>query len=187
MLRSQYQQLQRDQFAAEKKVAVADSGIVNLQRSHAQLSDEQQGRIMQLQNLETELADKQEILDDKRAALQEVQDEHERIKLSISTAQTELETLRASLANDNRLLDARRNEYDLLKSLVDSMEGYPESVKFLHNNKNWNHSAPILSDVIYVNEEFRAAVENLLEPYLNYYIVNTTCRSHAGNSFTGPK
>ncbi|HLA53826.1 MAG TPA: hypothetical protein VK618_10990, partial [Flavitalea sp.] len=41
-----------------------------------------------------------------------------------------------------------------------------------HNNNGWNHKAPILSDIIYVKEEYRAAVENVLEPYLNYYIVN---------------
>ncbi len=52
------------------------------------------------------------------------------------------------------------------------MEGYPESVKFLHNNPAWNHTAPILSDIIYVKEEYRAAVENVLEPFLNYYVVN---------------
>jgi chromosome segregation protein len=52
------------------------------------------------------------------------------------------------------------------------MEGYPESVKFLHNNTSWNHTAPILSDIIYVKEEYRTAVENVLEPYLNYYVVN---------------
>jgi chromosome segregation protein len=52
------------------------------------------------------------------------------------------------------------------------MDGYPESVKFLHNNQGWNHTAPLLSDIIYVKEEYRAAVENVLEPYLNYYVVN---------------
>jgi chromosome segregation protein len=52
------------------------------------------------------------------------------------------------------------------------MEGYPESVKFLHNNKGWNHAAPILSNTIYVKEAYRAAVENVLEPYLNFYVVN---------------
>jgi chromosome segregation protein len=52
------------------------------------------------------------------------------------------------------------------------MEGYPESVKFLHNNTGWNHKAPILSDIIYVKEDFRAAVENVLQPYLDYYVVN---------------
>jgi chromosome segregation protein len=83
-----------------------------------------------------------------------------------------VEQLRQRLADENRKLDARKNEYDLLKSLIDSMEGYPESVKFLHNNPNWNHTAPILSDIIYVKEEYRAALENVLEPYLNYYVVN---------------
>jgi chromosome segregation protein len=53
------------------------------------------------------------------------------------------------------------------------MEGYPESVKFLHNNSGWNHKAPLLSDIIYVREEYRAALENVLEPYLNYYVVHT--------------
>ena len=44
-------------------------------------------------------------------------------------------------------------------------------MKFLHNNANWNHHSPILSDIIYVKEQYRAAVENVLEPYLNYYVV----------------
>jgi chromosome segregation protein len=45
-------------------------------------------------------------------------------------------------------------------------------VKFLHKNTGWNHDSPILSDILYVKEEYRAAVENVLEPYLNYYVVN---------------
>jgi chromosome segregation protein len=83
-----------------------------------------------------------------------------------------LEGLRSQLADQSRILDSKKNEYALLKSLIDSMEGYPESVKFLHKNTNWNHEAPLLSDVIYVKPEYRAAVENVLEPYLNYYVVN---------------
>ena len=101
-----------------------------------------------------------------------MQEHHERTKEQILQTQGELEVLRQQLAEEGRRLDARKNEYDLLKSLIDSMEGYPESIKFLHNNPNWNHTAPILSDIIYVKEEYRAAVENVLEPYLNYYVVN---------------
>ena len=83
-----------------------------------------------------------------------------------------MEGMRTNLAEENRKLDSRTNEHDLLKSLVDSMEGYPESVKFLHNNNGWNKDAPLLSDIIYVKETYRAAVENVLEQYLNYYVVN---------------
>lgn len=173
VVRSRFQQLQKEQFAAEKKVAVADTGIANLQRSVTQLTDEQQSRTIQLQHLETDLEDKQEILEDKRVLLHQLQEEQERVKDAIAEAGEQLEALRAQLAEDIRILDAKRNEHDLLKSLVDSMEGYPESIKFLHNNKNWNRNAPILSDIIYVAEEYRTAIENLLEPYLNYYIVDT--------------
>lgn len=171
-LRSQYQQIQRNQFDAEKKVAVADTSIQNLQRSHTQIQDEQQNRQLQMQQMEIELQDKEEILEAKRVDLQQLQEQHERTKEQIVATQAQLEALRGRLAEDNRTLDKKRNEHELLKSLIDSMEGYPESVKFLHNNKEWNHTAPILSDIIYVKEEFRAAVENVLEPYLNYYVVN---------------
>lgn len=104
--------------------------------------------------------------------LQGLKQQQENTKLQILNTQGEVETLRVNLAAESRKLDAKANEHDLLKSLVDSMEGYPESVKFLHQNNQWNHEAPLLSDIIYVKEDYRVAVESLLEPYLNYYIVN---------------
>jgi chromosome segregation protein len=171
-LRTQYQQIQRSQFDAEKQVAVADTSIQNLQRASAQLQDEQQNRQLQIQQLEKELEEKEQIVADKRIDLQQLQEQHEKTKEQIFETQAQLETLRNELAEESRKLDSKRNEYALLKSLIDSMEGYPESVKFLHKNNQWNHKAPILSDIIYVQEAYRAAVENVLEPYLNYYVVN---------------
>ena len=103
--------------------------------------------------------------------LEQIKKHNEFTKEQILETQAGLEKLRAKLAEENRLLDSKQNEYDLLKSLIDKMEGYPESVKFLHNNPSWNHTAPLLSDIIYVREEYRAAVENVLDPYLNYYVV----------------
>ncbi|MDB5193116.1 MAG: chromosome partition protein smc, partial [Segetibacter sp.] len=171
-LRKQFQHIQRQQFDAEKKVAVADASILNLQRALAQLQDERQQRESQLKQLEEQRIDKEQELEDKRAELLDLQEQHERTRQQIFETQQALEVLRNKLAEENRKLDSKRNEYALLKSLIDSMEGYPESVKFLHNNSKWNHTAPILSDIIYVKEEYRAAVENVLEPYLNYYVVN---------------
>lgn len=171
-LRNQYQQIQRNQFDAEKRVAVADTSIQNLQRAQAQLTEEKQSRELQLEQLQKELVEKEESLEARRIDLQQLQEQHERTRENIFETQAQLEVLRNELAEENRKLDAKRNEYNLLKSLIDSMEGYPESIKFLHKNPNWNHTAPILSDIIYVKEEYRTAVENVLEPYLNYYVVN---------------
>ena len=172
VLRNRYQQIQRSQFDAEKKVAVADTSIQNLQRAHLQLSEEKQNREMQLQQLLIESDEKEATLAAKRIDLQQLQEHQAKTKEQIFETQAQLEVLRNELNEENRKLDSKRNEYNLLKSLIDSMEGYPDSIKFLHKNPEWNHSAPILSDIIYVKEEYRTAVENVLEPYLNYYVVN---------------
>jgi chromosome segregation protein len=171
-LRRENAQIQRDQFEAEKKVAVADTSIQNHQRGIRQLEEERTMRESQLKQLEEERLLKEQELESKQTSLKQLQEFHERTKENILQAQGQLEVLRQQLADESRKLDAKNNEHDLLKSLVDSMEGYPESIKFLHKNPAWNHKAPILSDIIYVKEEFRAAVENVLEPYLNYYVVN---------------
>ena len=170
-LRKENAQIQRDQFEAEKKVAVADTSIQNLQRGIRQLEEERMVRDSQLKQLEEERMLKEQELETKQRDLQQLQEHQERTRENILRTQGQLEDLRQKLADESRKLDAKKNEHDLLKSLVDSMEGYPESIKFLHKNPNWNHKAPILSDIIYVKEEFRAAVENVLEPYLNYYVV----------------
>ena len=171
-LRQTQMLLQRNHFDAEKKVAVADTSIFNLQRSIAQIEEEQKQRAETLVKLETEKKQKEEELDEKKNNLEQLKKHNEFTKEQILETQAALEKLRSELAEENRTLDAKQNEHDLLKSLIDKMEGYPESVKFLHNNPSWNYNAPLLSDIIYVKEEYRAAVENVLEPYLNYYVAD---------------
>jgi len=170
-LRQTQMQLQRNHFDAEKKVAVADTSIFNIQRSLAQIEEEQAQRTEAILKLEDDKKNKESELNEKKEALDQLKKHNEFTKEQILETQAVLEKLRSELAVENRTLDSRQNEHDLLKSLIDKMEGYPESVKFLHNNQSWNYTAPILSDIIYVKEEYRAAVENVLEPYLNYYVV----------------
>ncbi|MBS1926201.1 MAG: chromosome segregation protein SMC, partial [Bacteroidetes bacterium] len=158
---------------AEKNVAVADVSIQNLQNTIAHIENEKQQRQIQLDQLMQEHKEKETARNETQASLQQLKLQQEHTRQQILHTQGEVENLRVNLAAENRKLDAKVNEHDLLKSLVDSMDGYPESVKFLHQNAQWKQDAPLLSDIIYVQEEYRAAVENLLEPYLNYYIVNT--------------
>lgn len=164
-------QLQRKRYEAEKNVAVADTSIVNLERNIALLRDEQQQRKDLIGKLDVDRKIQEQNLLAKTEELESLRVENENIKGQILQSQQSLETLRNQLIEENRILDSKQNEHDLLKNLVDKMEGYPESVKFLHNNATWLKEAPLLSDIFYVREEYRAAVENVLEPYLNYYVV----------------
>jgi chromosome segregation protein len=169
--RNNLQQFQRKQFDAEKKVAVADTSVLNLQRSMQQIQDEKTQRTSQITNLNTEKKDTEEQAQDKQDELQKLITTQEETKAKILQGQEQLETLRSQSVEQNRKLDARRNEHDLLKSLVDSLEGYPDSIKFLKKNKEWNSNAPLLSDVFVVQDEYRTALENVLDNYLNYYVV----------------
>ena len=171
-LRSEYQKVQRSQFDAEKNVAVADTSLQNLQRTIGQLEEEKKQREEQRQKLDQERVIHEKELAIKKVDLEQLQRHQEYTKDQILQTQALLDSLRNELAEENRKLDAKKNEHDLLKSMIDSMEGYPDSVKFLHNNHDWHHESPILSDVLYVKEEFRMALENVLEPYLSYYVVN---------------
>ena len=170
--RNDYQHAQRSQFEAEKKVAVADTSIQNLQRTVQQIEEESGRRSSQIQQAEQDkqLLEKELLI--KEVDLQQLQHHQDYTKEQILQTQGVLDGLRGNLADENRKLDSKKNEHDLLKSLIDSMEGYPESVKFLHKNTGWNHESPILSDILYVKEEYRTALENVLEPYLSYYVVN---------------
>ena len=79
-LRISLQQIQREQFDAEKKVAVADTSIQNLQRAKAQLTDEKQNREGQLLQLGSELREKEDLLENKCIDLQQLQAHHEKTK-----------------------------------------------------------------------------------------------------------
>lgn len=171
-LRKEMLEDQRRQFDAEKKVAIADSSVMNIQRSILHTQDEIAQRATQISQINNEKNIAEGEQKEKQSALQEMQARHEEVKNKILQSQGQIETLRSQLIDENRSLDSRKNEHDLLKSLVESLEGYPDSIKFLSKNKEWNNKAPLLSDVFVVQNEYRTAIENVLDHYLNYYLVD---------------
>lgn len=104
-------------------------------------------------------------------------DSEEQLKIEIEnqiqlTKQKNTE-LTEKLTDSRRNLDSKNNEYRLLKNLVDSLDGYPESVIYLKKNVDWMKNVPLVSDVIYCEPEYKVALEAYLEAYMNYYIVPT--------------
>ena len=112
--------------------------------------------------------------------LQEKNSQYNALKTSENTLQEQIketestiELIREELTQKSRRADALQNEYNLTKSLVDNLEGFPEAIKFLKKHTNWSKETPLLSDVLTCEENYRVAIENFLEPYMNYYIVET--------------
>src|SRR5690606_26606455 len=93
------------------------------------------------------------------------------LQQQIDNTLARIQSLKDELNNDNRQLDAKQNEYNLTKSLVDNLEGFPESIRFLRKNANWKRQYPLFSDILFCKEEYRVAIENYLEPVMNHYVV----------------
>lgn len=162
---------QRQQFDAEKKVAIADTSVNNLQRSIQQLQVEIQHNELAIQQFQKEAMIFSSSLEEEQAKLEAFIAEQEITKDKIQHTQQILESYKNTLIAENRILDAKKNEHNLLKSLVESLEGYPDSIKYLQKHQEWQYNAPLLSDVFVVKDAYRTAIEQVLDQYLNYYIV----------------
>lgn len=162
---------ERQIFELEKKLAVNRSSNESLQRDLANSDEDVQKK---RQELETLQRDFEQLKTDKEAAeakQQQLIADEESKKKEIAELEASVEKTRLELTAETRTLDAKKNEFDLTKSLLENLEGFPESIKFLKKNAKWSKEAPLLSDIIYCAEEYRVAIENYLEPYLNYYVV----------------
>jgi chromosome segregation protein len=107
----------------------------------------------------------------KKAVLLDLESKETRLNERIESLQKSVKTLQEEFSITSRTFDAKQNEYSLTKSMVDSLEGYPQAIVFLKKNTTWSKNAVLLSDIITCDEKYRIAVENYLEPYLSYYVV----------------
>ncbi len=163
-------ELQNEKFKYEKDFAVLETSISNIRASIALEKEEKSKRENQKNELQSELKKYEAELSEYKTQHKKLLDEQENLKAEILKNQEQLEKIRTELRDENRKLDAKQNEYGLLKSLVENLEGYPDSIKFLSKNDQWNSNPMLLSDILLPREEYRSAIEAVLNPYLNYFI-----------------
>lgn len=165
------QVLEREVVELEKTKAIQASQVDNLRRDVERTLGDIATRREEMKMLEKNIAeqDKSEAAQWKK--IKDLEASESKRKSDLATGEQQQDELTKKLAAHNRQLDARRNEYKLTRSMVESLEGFPESIKFLSQQKDWAKNCPLLSDLIYVREEYRVVIENYLEQYLNYYIV----------------
>lgn len=165
------QGLEREIVELEKTKAIQSSQIESLRRDVERTLSDIATRREEMKTLEKNLADQTGAENKQKNNIADLETAETRRKTDLETAEKQQESLSKKLADHNRALDARRNEFKLTKSMVESLEGFPESIKFLSQDKEWAKRCPLLSDMLYVREEYRIVIENYLENYLNYYVV----------------
>ncbi len=165
------QQLERQVFELEKKVAIHASQRDTLQHDIAHHNTEITRRQEEVGDLRSRYEELSKVRGDKSKFVSQLEEEEGDRKIKIEATNLEVETTKQEIVVLNRQLDSKRNEYQLTKSLVENLEGFPESIRFLNKSRDWDTKAPLLSDIIYCPKDYRIAIENYLENYMNYYVV----------------
>lgn len=170
---------QQEVFSLEKKAEIAKVQLQKLKEEFEKSTSEsalQQQNKDQYQEQKAALSTLLEALQTQWKAAQQFE-----VKLDADqdALNSQIEKLKEQSIKLHRKIDALQNEYNLTKSLVDNLEGFPEAIRFLKKNAEWKYDAPLLSDIITTTDEkYRVAFENFLEPYLNYYVVNTSQQAY---------
>ena len=81
--------------------------------------------------------------------------------------------LRTELDKLLRETDKLRNEHQLTRSMIEGMEGYPESHKYLRDHGRFTTTPAVVADLMQAEPEWKPVLEAFLEPYLNHYWVQT--------------
>jgi len=166
------QAVEREVYELEKQKAVNSNQIQSAQLELERTEFDTRQRRVEVIELQNKMEKLEQEEQEKKAILDKLERAEEERQEKLQQAEAEHEELQKQISKINRELDARRNELKLTTSMIENLEGFPESIQFLSKNKEWE-GTPLLSDLIYVQEEYRVAIENYLEPYLNYYVVKT--------------
>lgn len=166
-------ELEKKAAQLEKSIAISDSQQDNHERDKQRLETviKELKESLLRRKLEVEKLDKEEKnwvakIDSLEEEIFKKQSEKEALE------EKEESTVRV-LQRLNRELDAKTNERKLLIEFMRKMEGFPESIKYLSRNSAWEGKGVILSDLLSAEPPYRGLLETYLEPYLNYFVVQS--------------
>ena len=169
-LRHVQREKQEESFQTNKAVEIREIQVSSFKQELERTTSDTNQQSESLVEFEKKLFELQDELTHKNNELTVLKKQEEETEERIVNMEKTIDMIREEMNLTNRKLDARQNEYNLTKSLVENLEGFPEAIKFL--KKKIAKNAPLLSDILTCSEEYRVAIENYLEQYLNYYIVD---------------
>jgi chromosome segregation protein len=169
-LRHVQREKQEESFQTNKAVEIREIQVSSFKQELDRTATDSNQQSASLVEFENKLVELQTEINQKNDELNILKKEEDDVQDRITGMEKTIDMIREEMNATNRKLDARQNEYNLTKSLVENLEGFPEAIKFL--KKKIAKNAPLLSDILTCSEEYRVAIENYLEQYLNYYIVD---------------
>lgn len=160
-------------FNLKKEIEIKEIQLQTLKSEFEKTETDSSEQSENLERFDEKLQLLEEQKEEKGSLLTKRKAEEDKQTKAIQDTTDTIDMIREEMTQVGRKLDSKRNEYNLTKSLVENLEGFPEAIKFLKKKANWNKNAPLLSDIITCDDKYRVTIENYLESYMNYYIVDT--------------
>lgn len=161
----------------ETKIAVKQTKSSSLNEEITRIREQSAGSEQKLVDIEKEI--KQLTTEKNKVEIDLVDLKNKRVVTEnrITTEETLQKELQDKITDETRKADAKTNEYELTKNLVEQMDGYPESIKYLKKTNDKLRKAPLVSEIVNCKEEFKVAIENYLEPFLNHFVVENNAEA----------
>ncbi|MFZ4861668.1 chromosome segregation protein SMC [Sphingobacterium sp. Mn56C] len=166
-------EIQNNIYKVEKDIAVFNIQKESLEQELTRNATETASKAEELNQFNSAVAQIQNKVDAQQALYEQALDSENALHAKIQSAELILNETRDELNKKLRIVDSKQNEYNLTKSLVDNLEGFPESIKFLRKNAGWPKAYPLFSDILFCQEQYRVAIENYLETVMNHYVVDS--------------
>ncbi len=174
-----YDCLKEKVYQLSKEAEIKQIQLSTLKQELERTSSDDSSQEASLADFEEKLVELKAELDEATAAYAALKSKQEDQDQKIEETNRVIEMIREELTSSARKLDSKTNEYNLTKSLVENLEGFPEAIKFLRKNQSWGKDIPLLSDLLTTDEKYRVTIENYLESYMNYYVVDTEAQAIA--------
>ncbi|MDP3473106.1 MAG: chromosome segregation protein SMC [Algoriphagus sp.] len=168
-----FESLKERVYQLGKEVEIKQIQLSTLKQELERTSSDDSSQEASLVDFEDKMVELKAELDEATADFSQLKAKQEDQDQKIEETNRVIEMIREELTTSSRKLDSKTNEYNLTKSLVENLEGFPEAIKFLKKNPTWGKDIPLLSDLLTTDEKYRVTIENYLESYMNYYVVDT--------------
>ena len=168
-----HQSNQENLYQVSKELEINEIQISSLKQQLEKASSSSTQKSANLVEFDDLIKGLEKALEEKKIELKKLERTEKNLVDRIEQTENTISVIKDESAEIKRKLDSKQNEYNLTKSLVDNLEGFPEAIKFLKKTPDWDVNAPLLSDLITCNEQYRISIENYLEPLLNYYVVES--------------
>ncbi len=168
---SESQSIQTAMHETEKTLAVTQARKESLQKEIERLGSDTSHKEQELGRISSDTDQSRLNKDNREQELNSLLEREVQIGADLTRYEEELKKANESLMAEGRKLDARQNEFNLTKSLVENLEGYPESLRYLRKNAPDALRAPLFSEILSCQAEFKTAIENYLDPFMNYFVI----------------